>query len=176
MNWKTPLTLVVLLVILLGGAYYGWQTVLTPAADDRTAAEETTPTTGCLDKAVYPAGAVVMAKSLRVNVWNAGSRSGLAGDTLAELTDKGFREGRAGNGAGGLQVTNVTVTTNAEGGDPKAELVAQQFKGHVDIVVQSPGNGPRGINVYVGDAFKRVDRSAPVRLRLPDRVQLCVVG
>ena len=36
MQWRTPITLVVLLVILLGAAYYGWQTVVNPTNDAGT--------------------------------------------------------------------------------------------------------------------------------------------
>ena len=35
MNWRTPITMVVLLGVLLGAAYYGWNTIVTPDDDNK---------------------------------------------------------------------------------------------------------------------------------------------
>ena len=55
MNWKTPITLLVLLGILLGAAFYGWQTIIAPDPTD----EKTAKTDGkkkCDKKIVFKRG------------------------------------------------------------------------------------------------------------------------
>lgn len=177
MQWRTPITLAVLLVILLGAAYYGWQTVVDPATepDASTTPAPTPPTTStrppCLEKKTYPQGATIHATSFKVNVYNAGGVSGQAGDVLTALHEKGFQEGVADNPPPSITATNVSILTSTPR-SPLARLVQEQFKGAVRLV---PGpNLGVGVDVVIGPAFVGMDRSAPADLTLEEATTVCI--
>jgi len=174
-QWRTPITLVVLLVILLGAAYYGWKTVVDPNED--AGATPTTPTKSsntpkpvCLQKIVYPKGQTFRAEQFKVNVYNAGGVSGLAGDVLAELHNKGFQEGVADNPPAKVTANNVSILTQTPN-SPKARLVQQQFKGKV-LLVPGP-NLSVGFDIVIGPNFVGVDPNAPAELTLREPATVC---
>jgi hypothetical protein len=162
--------MLVLLGLLLGAAWYGWATVTSedePGESETAVGETDDP---CLRRQVFKEGTKVKARTIRVNVYNAGVVSGLAGETLDDLVDNGFRRGAADNAPTGLDAGNVTVLTTTRN-SPQARLVAQQFRGQVEVVI---GDVPRpGVAVVVGDRFRGVDPDAKKRLVLKKRVRTC---
>ena len=177
MQWRTPITLAVLLMILLGAAYYGWQTVVDPATDSGASTTPTPSTTSqttkqvCLQKKTYPKGATIRATSFKVNVYNAGGISGQAGDVLTSLHSNGFQEGVAANPPPTVMATNVSILTSTPN-SPLARLVQEQFKGKVRLV---PGpNLAVGVDIVIGANFIGVNPSAPNVLTLQERATVCV--
>ncbi len=175
MKWRTPITLAVLLVILLGAAYYGWQTVVDPQTDasgtPTTPTDTTkTPKPVCLQKRVYPKGKTFKAGSFKVNVYNAGGVSGQAGDVLSALHDKGFQEGVADNPPAKVTATNVSILTSTPNA-PQARLVEAQFKGKV-LLVPGPNLGV-GVDIIIGTNFVGVDPAAPSQLTLRQPATVC---
>jgi hypothetical protein len=167
-GWKTPVTLLVLLGVLLGAAYYGYQTVISPATGDDTSTK--TATKQCAKARVFHRGQKIVSKDVVVNVYNAGSIAGLAGSTLDALHHNGFLRGVADNAPAGVGATNVTIVTRHPR-LPQVKLVANQFKGHVAV---RPGRPlAAGIDVVVGDDFVGIDRSALKRLSLHHLVRTC---
>ncbi len=170
MNWKTPITLLVLLGVLLGAAYYGWQTVIAPATEnDETAPpSETTPT--CQQVPEFRKGDKVRARDVTVNVYNAGIISGLADDTLNALADKGFKPGESANAPDDILTTNVTILVG-ERTTPLIRLVARQFKGPIRFE-RGPELDP-GVDVLIGNEFRAVDRSANSFVRVKRAIMTC---
>jgi hypothetical protein len=165
--------MLVLLGILLGAAWYGWATI-TSANDDDEPSTETAPTDEpCASSQVYKKGTKIRAKTIRVNVFNAGVVTGLAGDTLDDLVARGFRRGAAENAPAGLTATNVTIITRTLNA-PQVRLVASQFLGKVRVV-EGDAIEP-GINVVVGDKFRGVDERAERRLVLKRTVRTCTTS
>lgn len=176
MQWRTPITLVVLLVVVLGAAYYGWQTVISPvthtSSSETTGPHKVTVTVGVCEKSTtLPKGTVVRSRSFKVNVFNSGTVSGKAGDVLSALHTKGFRIGIASNPPAGLKATNVTILTTHEG-DPHVELVRDQFKGTVKVV-PGPKLAP-GVDVIIGNGFVGMNADAPESLTLKAPADICV--
>jgi LytR cell envelope-related transcriptional attenuator len=174
-KWRTPITLAVLLAILLGAAYYGWQTVVDPSTD--TSQSPTTPTKStptpkpvCVQKKTYPKGFTVHAGAYTVNVYNAGGVSGQAGDVLAALHSKGFKEGVADNPPARVTASNVSILTPSPN-SPIARLVQEQFKGKV-LLVPGPNLGI-GVDVVIGSSFVGVDPAAPDSLTLKAAATVC---
>jgi hypothetical protein len=170
LSWKTPITLAVLLVVLLGAAFYGWRTIVSPAQDD----DEDPATSNqarCDETETFERGQVIHSKDIVVNVYNAGTISGLAGETLDALASRGFEPGKADNAPAGVSAENVTVIA-ADKRSPAARLVASQFKGDVRVV-KGEDIAP-GVDVVVGNDFKKVDQKAKKTYKVKEKVTTCV--
>jgi hypothetical protein len=178
-QWRTPITLAVLVAILLGAAYYGWQTVVNPGTDS---AAPTTPTKSthtkppppkqvCVERKTYPKGTHFGAGSFRVNVYNASSVSGRAGDVLSALHSRGFQLGIAANPPARVTAKNVTILTLTPTA-PRVRLLEEQFKGVVKLV---PGPALAvGIDVVLGPDFAGLAPDAPSDLTLTRATTVCV--
>jgi hypothetical protein len=167
-GWRTPITLLVLLGVLLGAAFYGYQTVISPATGSDDKSSSSGPK--CVKRQVFHRGQAILARDVVVNVYNSGSIAGLAGDTVAALHRNGFEAGVAENAPPGVSATNVTIVTRNRR-LPQVRLVASQFKGHVAIRLGKPL--AVGVNVIVGDDFVGVDHQALSHLRLRHLVHTC---
>jgi len=167
LNWKTPVTLLVLLGLLVGAVFYGWQTIISP---DEPAEG---PTAGappmCERKATFKKGQRILAGDITVNVYNAGIVSGLAGNTLSALVGKGFQGGVSDNAPGAQSARNVTIMTDVPE-SPKVRLVRMQFQGPVRVV---PGELAVGIDIIVGDEFRAVDPNATTVIQLRRNISSC---
>lgn len=167
MGWRTPITLLVLLGVLLGAGYYGYRTVISPSTGrDKSSGPNTT----CTKQRVFHRGQKIMSHDILVNVYNAGSIANLASDTLAGLHDNGFLRGVAANAPSGISATNVSILTR-HARVPQVRLVARQFKGHV--VFRKARPLAAGIDVVVGDEFKGMKDHAVRSLRLSHVVRTC---
>jgi LytR cell envelope-related transcriptional attenuator len=166
-GWRTPITLLVLLGVLLGAGYYGYRTVISPSTDkDKSAG----PTATCTKQRVFHRGQKIVSRDIVVNVYNAGSIANLASDTLAGLHNNGFLRGVATNAPSGISATNVSILTR-QARLPQVRLVARQFKGHVKFRKSRPLAA--GIDVVVGDGFKGMKDHAAKSLRLSHVVRTC---
>jgi len=168
-SWKTPITLVVLLVVLLGAAFYGWQTIISPAREGDDDPPETAQAK-CDETETFERGQVIRTKDVLVNVYNAGTISGLATETLDELASRGFEAGEADNAPSGPSVTNVTIIASDKK-SPSVQLVASQFKGKVEIT-KARDIAP-GIDILVGNEFRGVDNQAKKKLKVKEEVTTC---
>lgn len=172
MSWRTPITIVVLLGVLLGAAFYGWQTVISPGGDDEKASTPTKSPPTCEKKVTIKKGQQVAAADVIVNVYNAGSRAGLATETLDGLVDKGFKRGIADNAPERVTAgPNVTVVLPDGKGLPQMRLVHNQFIGVVKYVA-----GPElaaGVDIVVGDSFRGVDPTARTFVRVNRAIKTC---
>lgn len=173
MNWRTPITLVVLLGVLMGAAYYGWNTIVNPDDDKTSADPEQSPQTTCKHKTVIKKGQQVEAKQVTVNVYNIGSRSGLASETLNFLVDKGFKRGVADNAPKDITTWgNVSVVLPGGTGEPTTRLLHNQFLGLVKYA-KGPELAP-GVDVIVGDNFRGVRPGSQTFVRVNRKVETCV--
>lgn len=161
----TAATLVVLLLVLAGMAVFGVRAATAPLPDSGGA------DAGCSD-AEKQVTEFVRRGDVQVSVYNAGSRSGLAGTSLQKLEDAGFRGGNAGNAPEDATVQRAIVWTT-EAQDPAAQLVAAALGPRTRVRLVPEDLGP-GVDVLVGDRFDRVDPQAPRRLKLDQPVERCV--
>jgi hypothetical protein len=148
----TAVTLLVLVGILAAGALIGIKSLLAPIS-------ETSDTPVCSTTPVRK-GQRISARQITVNVYNAGTRAGLADETMGVLTNRGFRKGEVGNAPKGTRVTVVQIWST-KGNDAAARLVALQFGRSVRVQVKKTDLGP-GVDVVVGDGFRRLVRARRV--------------
>jgi len=150
----TAITLLVLVGLLVIGGYVGIHTLLAPLpSSDKPSA---TPSAQCSAKSVKK-GQRVRSRDIVVSVFNAGTRAGLASDTMVRLAHRGFKRGSVGNAPGSTNVRRVLVQTTDQN-DVSARLVARQFGRSTKVRVVSGDLGP-GIDVIVGDNFHKLAKA-----------------
>jgi hypothetical protein len=160
-------TMLVLIGLLVLGAVLGWRTLFAELPGGDVTAEEPSPT--CTMEQVE-AGGKVRAGQVQVSVFNGGTRSGLAGDTLDALTKRGFVSGDLGNAPSDIDVRRVQVWSMEED-DPRARLVARQFGPKVKVQFADEDLGT-GVDVIVGDRFRALAK-APRALTVDEDVEFC---
>jgi hypothetical protein len=147
-KFRSVATLGVLLVLLLVGVSWGWSAVTAPLPEtgDPPICDDVTVDEG--DK-IYP-------EQVTVSVLNAGTRDGLASQTMQALVGKGFVRGDNANAPSRADVAGAEIWTD----DPEsaavalvASYLAENGKG-VTIREQDPSE--LGVNVVVGDRFGKV--------------------
>lgn len=162
----SAVTLLVLLGLLVVAAVWGWNALFSAVPG-----EDTTPADGTCTTEQLRAGDRIRSKQVRVSVFNAGTRSGLAGQTLEALTRRGFLEGETDNAPADVDVVRVQVWSTVEN-DPRARLVARQFGKKVPVRFADEDLGP-GIDVIVGDKYRRLVK-APKALEISTAQEVCV--
>jgi hypothetical protein len=153
------LTMTVLVTLLVLGAFLGWRALSAPLPGD----DEPEADAGPRCKAGLAEGEIVRTRDITVSVYNAGTRSGLAGQTLDQLAGRGFLPGDISNAPteyGDVRFARVLATSP---NDPAARLVALQFGPNTAVQV-APDLGP-GVEVLVGDDLGGLTEAAPRRLR-----------
>jgi hypothetical protein len=163
----TGATLVVLLVVLVVMAVWGYHAATSPLADSgpTASASPTCPPSS------QKASRFVRRQDVTVSVYNSGQRSGRAQQTMDLLEHAGFKPGAVGNAPSGIR-TDRAVVYSTKADDPAAELVAKTLGKDTQVVHSDEEMGP-GVDVVIGDRFKRLDPKAPAKLELPKPEVTC---
>ena len=157
---RSAITLAALGLLLLLAAAWGWN-----AATEPLPAKVDTPL--CTTQSVAK-GDKVFPQDVTVSVYNAGTREGLAGRVMQELTDDGFAEGQVGDTRSG-KVQNVEIWTT-EPTNPAVLLVASHLGDGVEVQ-RRDGVGV-GVTVVVGDDFTKVVKGERSQVAADD-AQIC---
>ena len=146
---RTALTITGLIVLLVVGVVVGWRTLTAPIEDGTPTAQGPTPScdTG-LSK-----GDRVRSSQATVSIYNAGTRPGLAAETLDALVDRGFLAGDIGNAPDRYSEVRFVRVLAPTSTDPAARLVALQFGARTYIEATRADLGP-GVDVIVGNDFR----------------------
>lgn len=162
----TGVTLVALLVVLCVMAVWGYHAATSPIADGSSSSGS--PTCKPEDQQVAK---FLQRKDVTVSVYNAGKTSGRAQQTMGLLERAGFKPGAVGNAPEGITVKRAAVYTT-KSDDPAAELVAKTLGKATQVVHSDEEMGP-GVDVVIGDRFKRLDPKAPAKIALPKPEVTC---
>ncbi|MGN6574060.1 MAG: LytR C-terminal domain-containing protein [Nocardioides sp.] len=152
----TAVTLAVLMVILVIAAVVGFNALFAPlpGSDEPTAAA---PSPSCT---ASPVKGRLRTKDVAVNVFNAGTRAGLAGSTFDALRARGFKGGEIGN-APSAKVRRAQVWI-VEGEEDAGKLVARQLvKKAKPHLVSADEDHADGVYLVVGNGFRKLVRGAP---------------
>lgn len=162
----TAVTMLLLCGLLVLGAVWGWRSLFAEVPDATFATVKPSPS--CTPKHVH-AGQRLRSTQVRVSVFNAGDRSGLADRTLAKLANRGFQIGDVGNVSSRVGVRRAEVWTSDKRNAP-ARLVALQFGKHTRIR-ETDKNLGAGVDVVVGNALHKLPKAREsIRLRAPQRI------
>jgi hypothetical protein len=151
---RTATTMLVLLVILVAAAYFGWLGLTRGWLGDQDSAAAD----GAARSCTTPPPVTVRSRNVRVSVYNAGAPSGQATEVMEALADQGFVRGELTDAPEPVAVQGIVLWP----GDTQAgavQLVQRQFA-DARVVERRRTLGP-GVNVLVGDDFDRLARRAP---------------
>lgn len=170
MSLKTPLTLAVLVAVLIGGSVVGWglATQEVPSLRDSTSSDAPT-----CEEQTFDSGSRLEANAVTVNVINDGTVSGLAGETLRALQDKGFIGGSATDGSVRMPNENALVVA-AEPISAQVRLVKRQLMGKVAVRESVELDIGTDVDVYVGNRFQGVSDDARTALKVRGQTTVCV--
>ena len=152
----SAVTLLVLCGILALFAVVGWRslTAAGPWSDAGPTAAD------CVEGLAK--GDLVRTTDVTVSVYNAGTRSGLAGRTQEELLARGFLPGDLGNAPDDVAGVKRVAVLAPSKDDPAAVLVARQFGARTEV--RKHEDVGSGVDVVVGDRFRGLE-PAPRRMR-----------
>ena len=159
-NIRGPVTLLILLAILIGAAWYGAKAVLENRA--KPEAVITCATTQARKDAQ------VKSSQVTVNVYNGGTRSGQARRIAAELRNRGFKVDTIGNISEKTVVKKAQV--RAKQNTPQAQLVAKQVTG--TKVVKVPSHDTT-VDLVIGYDLDQLTPNAPTTLKITGKVVTC---
>ena len=160
----TALTLVVLCVVLVIGAVVGFNSLFAPLPGG-VSSSGSDPAATCT-----PAAKRLRTSDVVVNVFNAGNRVGLAGDTLSALKKRGFQVGEAGNAPDGTKVVRAQVWIQA-GEQDAGRLVGRQLGLKTPVLTGKEDLGD-GVDVILGNKFRRL-LWAPRSVKVADTANTC---
>lgn len=160
---RGPLTLLVLVVLLSGAAWYGYEEVLNIPPPP-------VPTQVCATPSPKEKQRI-SASSVTVNVYNASKVSGLADRTADELRERGFTVGKVGNSPYDTKVPKVEVRGRAKNA-PEVLLVSEQLAG------ESRRGDSRtedtSVDLILGPAYTGLVAKAPSAMDVDTPVGVCV--
>ena len=134
---RTPVTLLVLLGVLCYGAWWGYTNVIRPAPPVAPVK--------CVKQTL--AKGQLRSAQVSVNVFNGGTKKGLAGDVGRDLRQRGFKVLKTSNTG---QRIGGTVIVGAGAKDPEVLLVKGFFKG---VSVKADKRSDHSVDVLVGNDY-----------------------
>jgi hypothetical protein len=164
---KTPLTLVVLVLLVVGALGLG----LRLATEDVPPIGGPQDETACENQTIQ-AGDKLRTSQVTINVYNAGTVSRLAEDTQAALVEKGFLPGQAGNAPAGVRASG-TLVLDPEPRSAAVRLVKKQLKDPVGVR-RIDVDLAEGVDVVVGDDARGVRRGGPLSVTVYRATEVCV--
>lgn len=168
MTLRTPLTLLILVILCVAGTVIGWRLL----TQDAPALDAGSSRGAACDDRQLSSGSKLRSRQIQINVYNAGSISGLADATMRSLSRRGFVAGVVDNAPGRAQAQNVLVL-DPEPKSASVRLVAAQFNG--DVVVRKRADDLNdGVDVIVGDDFQGIDQKAKTSLSVQSSTDVCV--
>ena len=158
------LTLAGAVAIFLFGGVIGFR-LLTSSADTAD------PAPTCTNRTVQK-GETLDSNVVKVNVFNASNRSGLANRVTINLQTNGFLGGTIGNNESAVRPKRVAILTR-DRTDPRVRLIARQFKDKVayrepDVEVSS------GVIVIVGDRYSGLRKKSATSITTDRDIEVCV--
>lgn len=153
LRWQTPVTMVMLLGILAGGSWWGWNKFRAGGSGPEC----------------YPvtlANKRLPANYVQVDVFNAGARTGAAATTGSELRRRGFVVGKITNDEEAVNISYALVRGHSAAA-PEVRLVLAQFDPRLKIPFQADNRPDHSIDVLLGPKFTRLGTNRPASIAVP---------
>lgn len=161
---RTRIILGAVVVLFLGSAVLGAKLLTAPV--------DTTSDAPTCESRTIAVGEELTTNLVKVNVYNASQRSGLANRVNINLQRKGFLSGEIGNNDWEITTKTVTILTS-DPDDPQVKLVAGQFKDEVQYEAPPKLVGG-GVTILVGDDYKGLKDKAIRAIESDRSLQFCL--
>ncbi|TDC48085.1 LytR family transcriptional regulator [Jiangella ureilytica] len=149
---RTSVTLLVLIGVVIGAAWYSWDNVV---GEDDSATSDT----GNQPCAPGVPTAAPAPAEVQINVYNATDRNGLASAVAGQVRDRGFVVVDVDNDPLGRDITGTAEVRSGPAAQAAAELVATLVAGAVYVPDERT---EATIDLVLGDAFEALaDPAAP---------------
>ena len=162
-NIRGPVTLVLLIGLLGGAAWYGWKTILGDEEPAVVAQVCTTPSAG---------KQLILSKNVLLNVYNAGKVKGLGANTADQLQQRGFKIGDIDNDPLNSKVPKVEIRGRAVDA-PEVLLVLAQVNAADKPVVKADGRQEATVDFVIGNEFELLKAKAPKQLSVKSTLPVC---
>lgn len=149
-RWATPLVLVLLVVLLAFGSWWGWRALTRPLNEITS--------TPCVTQTV---AGTLKSSQVSVQVFNGGSVAGRANSVADSLKAKGFKIIRTGNTS---QQAPVTTIVGHAADDPEVKMVAAFFP---KSEIKADGRADHTVDVLLTDQFDGINDQAPTEVPVP---------
>jgi hypothetical protein len=159
---RGPLTLLVLVGLLSGAAWYGYESVLNVPPPP-------VPTEVCATPSPK-AKQHISSESVTVNVYNASEIPGLADRTASVLRQQGFTVDKVGNDPYGSKAKRVELRGRAKNA-PELLLVAEQIGGET---IRADDRTDATVDVIVGAKYNGLLDKAPKAIDVRTPIGVCV--
>ncbi len=166
---KSPLTLLVLVLMVAAAFVIGWRLATEPVPSTVEADEGRN--RSCKTETLRP-GDKLQLSQVRVNVYNAGTIPGLAESTLAELVQRGLLPGRTGNAPADVD-TQKTLLLDPKPDSATVQLVKKQLKRPVEVR-KVADDLSAGIDVVVGDKAQGLRKNSTKQVKVTAATTICV--
>jgi len=157
-HWQTPITMVVLVGILVGGGWWGWKS-LTESTADPNCVQQKLPNNRLVPNQVV------------INVYNGGAKAGTAAETAAALEKRGFNIGKVMNEPHGDK-TNVLAVRGATAKAPEVLLVAGQMSQKASVVADNRPD--HTVDIVVGKGYTTVNPKGLPSVIVPSNQTVCI--
>ncbi|WBQ05114.1 LytR C-terminal domain-containing protein [Kribbella sp. CA-293567] len=157
-HWRTPITMVVLLSVLVGGAWWGWESLTRSNAGP-----------SCVEAKM--ANDRLTPKQVSVNVYNGGAKAGTAAAVAKVLAKYGFHVSKIANEPNGNKVTGIELRGTTANG-PEMNLVAGQVKGRPKAVADARAD--HSVDLVIGSGYPGLREKPLQSIALPKDTTLCL--
>jgi LytR cell envelope-related transcriptional attenuator len=157
-RWRTPITLVVLIAIVVGGVWWGWKS-LTESTADPNCVQQKLPNNRMVPDQVV------------VNVYNGGAKAGTAAETAAVLEKRGFNIGKIMNEPHGKKI-NVLAVRGTTAKAPEVLLVAGQMSQKASVYADNRPD--HTVDIVVGKGFTAVNPKVLPSVMVPSNQTVCI--
>ncbi|MEI8410424.1 MULTISPECIES: LytR C-terminal domain-containing protein [unclassified Kribbella] len=157
-HWRTPITMVILLGLLVGGAWWGWNSLINSSAEP-TCVEQKLPNNRLVPKQVV------------LNVYNGGAKAGSAARVAEVLEKRGFNINKVANEPKGDKIDVVSVrgaTDNA----PELLLVAGQL--NQKALTVGDGRTDHTVDLVIGAGFGSLKLKGLPSVTVPPDSTVCL--
>jgi hypothetical protein len=157
-HWRTPITMVVLLGVLVGGAWWGWNSLTQSSAEPN-----------CVDTKM--ANDRLTPKQVSVNVYNGGAKAGTAAAVAGILRKRGFHVAKVANEPNGDKISGVALR-GTEANGPEMRLIAGQVKGKVKPTADARPD--HTVDLVLGRGYPGLRDQGIPSIALPKNTTLCL--
>ncbi len=158
LHWRTPITMVVLLMILVGGFWWGWNSLTDSSAEPN-----------CVEQKLE--NNRLVPKQVVLNIYNGGARAGSAARLGEDLKKRGFNIGKIANEPNGDKIDVVEVRGATTDG-PEVKLALGQL--NQKAATKADARPDHTVDIVLGIGFTKLNTKGVPSIAVPADSVVCL--